>query len=228
MAVYGFFGLLGPVLARYMQQLLEHSQSNLTITAGTPQPVDAMTNFVGEVNQTALVVAVAVAAGSLAFDARRGISTFLRTRTTTMRELLVPRYVVSVTAVVTAYLVGTLAAWYETTLLVGSLPATDIALGFVCGTVYLLFAMAVTAAAASLARSVLGTVGIAVGVLLALPILGTFSALHDWLPSSLATAPVALLGPAGITDYLPASAVTGIACTGLLLFAAQRLRHREL
>ena len=145
-----------------------------------------------------------------------------------MREVLTPRYAVSVAAVVTAYLVGTLAAWYETTLLISPLPAVDVALGFLCGAGYLLFAVAVTAAAASLARSVLGTVGIAVGTLLILPVLGTFSALHDWLPGSLATAPVALLGPAALTDYLPAFAVTGMACAGLLLFAAHRLRDREL
>ena len=227
-AVYAFFGLLGPVLARYMRQLLEHTQSNLTITAAEPEPVDAITNFVGQVNQTALVVAVVVAAGSLAFDSRRGISTFLRTRTTTMRELLVPRYTVSAAAVVSAYLVGTLAAWYETSLLIGPLPATDVAYGFLCGATYLLFAVAVPAAAASLARTVLGTVGIAVGLLLVLPVLGSLSVLHDWLPSSLATAPVDLLGPVGLSDYLPAFGVTGTACAVLLLFAGHRLAHREL
>ena len=226
--VYAFFGFLGPVLARYMQQLLKHSQSNLIITARDPQPVDAMSNFIGEVNQTALVVAVVVAAGSLAFDSRRGLSTFLRTRARTMRELLLPRYTVSSAAVVTAYLAGTLAAWYETTLLIGSLPATDIVSGLVCGAAFLLFAVAVTAAAASLARTVLGTVGTAIGILLVLPVLGSLSALHRWLPSSLATAPVDLLGPARLTDYLPAFAVTGIACAALLLLAAHRLAHREL
>jgi ABC-2 type transport system permease protein len=226
--VYAFFGFLGPVLARYMRQLLEHTQSNLTITAGEPRPVDAMTNFVGEVNQTALVVAVVVAAGSLAFDSRRGVSTFLRTRTRTMRELLLPRYTISAAAVVTAYLVGTLAAWYETTLLIGSLPATDVLSGFLCGATYLMFAISVTAAAAAVARTVLGTVGIAIGILLVLPVLGSFSMLHDWLPSSLATAPVDLLGPAWLADYLPTFGVTGIAGAGLLLFTAHRLARREL
>ena len=127
-----------------------------------------------------------------------------------------------------AYLVGTLAAWYETSLLIGPLPAVDVAYGFLCGAAYLLFAVAVTAAAASLARTVLGTVGIAVGFLLVLPVLGSVSALHDWLPSSLATAPVDLLGPARLSDYVPAMGVTGLACVALLLFTGHRLAHREL
>jgi hypothetical protein len=108
------------------------------------------------------------------------------------------------------------------------LPPTDVVSGFVCGTAYLTFAIAVTAAAAAVARTVLGTVGIAIGILLVLPVLGSFSVLHDWLPSSLASAPVELLGPTGLADYLPAFGVTGVACAGLLLFAAQRLAHREL
>jgi ABC-2 type transport system permease protein len=68
-AVYLFFGLLGPVLARYMSEILRHAQSNLTITARAPEPVDGFTNFVSQVNQTGLVVVVVVSAGALAFDA---------------------------------------------------------------------------------------------------------------------------------------------------------------
>ena len=227
-AVYGFFGLLGPVLAKYMRQLLEHTQSNLVITAADPRPVDGITNFVSEVNQTGLVVTVVIAAGALAFDARPGLSTFLRTRTRNIRELLLPRFAASAAAAVLAYLVGTLAAWYETTLLLGALPASSVALGFLCAAVYLLFAVAVTAAAASLARSVLGTVGIAVAALLLLPVAGIVSAIHDWLPSSLATAPVNLLASARFTDYLPALGVAAVSSAALLAGAGRRLTHREL
>ena len=227
-AVYGFFGLLGPILARYMQQLLQHTQSNLTITAADPRPVDAMTNFVSEINQTALVVAVVVSAGALAFDSRRGVATLLRTRATSIAELVLPRFVVSAAAVITAYLVGTLAAWYETTLLLGRLPTAEVVLGFVCGAVYLVFVVAVTAAAASIARSVLATVGIAVAVLLLLPIAAIASELQRWLPSSLATAPVDLLGTADIGDYAPTLVVTVLASTALFRLATWRLKNREL
>jgi ABC-2 type transport system permease protein len=158
-----------------------------------------MRDFVSQTNQAAPVVAVVVSAGALAFDSRRGAATFLRTRATSIRELVLPRFTVSAAAVVTSYLVGTLAAWYETTLLLGPLTAAEVAVGFVCGAVYLVFAVAVTAAAASIARSMLATVGISVDVLPLLPIAGIAWKPHRWLPSSLATALVDLSTLRGAT-----------------------------
>ena len=228
MAVYLFFGLLGPVTARYMSKILEHAESNLTIIAGEPRPVDGMTNFISQANQTGLVVVIVVAAGALAFDARRGVSTFLRTRTRRMWKLVAPRFTMNTAAAIAAYTLGTLGAWYETTLLIGRLPAPTVLEGWLCGSVYLLFAVAVTTMAASVARSLLGTVGLAVGILLVLPIAGTLPAVHRWLPSSLATAPVDLLGPAELVDYIPALAVAVVATGALVAFALRRLQRREV
>ncbi|MEO8107377.1 MAG: hypothetical protein ABI720_08665 [Actinomycetes bacterium] len=227
-AVYLFFGLLGPVTARYMSKILERAESNLTIIAGEPRPVDGMTNFISQANQTGLVVVIVVAAGALAFDARRGVSTFLRTRTRQMSTLVAPRFTISATAAIAAYALGTLGAWYETTLLIGRLPALSVLEGWLCGSVYLLFAVAVTTMAASLARSLLGTVGLAVGILLALPIAGTFPEVHRWLPSSLATAPVDLLGSAELVDYIPALSVTVVTTGALVAYALRRLQDREV
>jgi ABC-2 type transport system permease protein len=99
-----------------------------------------------------------------------------------------------------------------------------------CGSAYVLFAFAVTTMAASVARSLLGTVGLAVGILLMLPIAGTFPAVHRWLPSSLAAAPVDLLGSAELVDYLPALAVAVavVASGALVAFALRRLQGREV
>jgi ABC-2 type transport system permease protein len=227
-AVYGFSGLLGPVLARYMGELVKHAKSNVTITVGPPSPVDGITNFISQANQIGLVVVVVVAAGALAFDARRGLSTFLRTRTRRMWRLVLPRFAASSAAAVAAYTLGTLAAWYETTLLIGALPVGGVALGLLCGSVYLVFAVAVTAAAASLARSVLGTVGVALGFLLLLPVAGVLPSVHSWLPSSLAGAPVDLVAAGGFAGHLRAVAVALVAAAALLGLASHRLQRREI
>jgi ABC-2 type transport system permease protein len=55
-----------------------------------------------------------------------------------------------------AYLLGTLAAWYETDLLIGSLPVPGMFAGILCGAAYLVFAVSLTALAASMARSLSG------------------------------------------------------------------------
>ena len=78
-----------------------------------PAPKDGIANYISQVGQTGLIVVVVITAGALAFDARRGLSTFLRTRTSTMWQLIAPRFTINAAAAVTAYTLGTVAAWYE-------------------------------------------------------------------------------------------------------------------
>jgi ABC-2 type transport system permease protein len=225
---YLFFGLLGPVTARYLQDIINRFQSSVQVIVAQPTPKDGIANYIGQVSQTGLIVVIVIAAGALTFDARRGLSTFLRTRATSMWQLIAPRFTVNAAAAVTAYTLGTLAAWYETSLLLGSPPTGPMLTGLLCGSAYLIFAISVTTAAASLARSTLATIGIALAALLALPLLGTIGPLHAWLPSTLVTAPIALLGNSTLSDYLPALGITAVSTLLLLTAATSRLRHRDV
>jgi hypothetical protein len=100
--------------------------------------------------------------------------------------------------------------------------------GMLCGSVFLVFAVSVTAAAAAVARSTLGAVGVALGVLLALPIIGIVRPLGHWLPSTLVTAPVQLLGTSNLGEYVPALIRAGVASDLLLAAAAWQLGRREV
>jgi len=100
--------------------------------------------------------------------------------------------------------------------------------GLLCGSAYLVFAVAVTTAAASAVRSTFGTIGVTVGALLALPLVAMIGPLHRWLPSTLVTAPVSLLGRSSLGDYVPALATTAIITALLLIAATLRLQHRDL
>jgi ABC-2 type transport system permease protein len=228
LGVYVVFGLLGPVLAKYLPDIVEHVQSDMTIVVPPPQPKDGIVNYLNQVGQTGLIVVVAIAASALAFDARRGLSTFLRSRASSVWELVKPRVVVTAVAVVLAYTLGTLAAWYETALLLGPLPVGAVLAGLLCEGLYLVFAVAVVAAAASVARKIVGIVGIALTALILLSVAGTLGVLHDWLPSTLAGAPVELLTTTELIDYLPAMAVTVGAVVALIAVAVVGLRRREV
>lgn len=226
--VYLFFGLLGPVTARYLQDIVNRVQSGVQVIITHPTPKDGIANYISQVSQTGLIVVVVIAAGALTFDAHRGLSTFLRTRAGNLWQLLVPRFTVTAAAAVAAYTAGTLAAWYETAMLLGSPPAGAMLAGLLCGSAYLIFAVSAVTAAASLARSTLGTVGITLGALLALPLLGMIGPLHAWLPSTLVTAPVALLSTSALADYVPALLIAALSTPTLLTVATLRLAQRDI
>jgi ABC-2 type transport system permease protein len=227
-SVYVAFGLLGPVMAKYMQDIVRRFQSSVTITVPDPTAKDGIANYISQVSQTGLVVVVVIAAGALTFDGRRGLAIFLRTRADSVWHLVIPRFAVAAAAAVAAYALGTLAAWYETVLLLGPLPWAAMVAGLLCGSTYLMFAVAAVAAAASFARTTLATVGIALGGLLVLPVAGLLEPIHRWLPSTLVTAPVGLLTGTHLIEFLPALAVAALGSGALVAIAGIRLRRREI
>ena len=230
-AVFLFFGLVGPFVARYASEILNRLGGELegaTIILPPPQPVDGLARFSSNAAQVGLVVAVVIAAGALALDAKPEMGIFLRTRVASVRDLLWPRYVVSAGAIAGSFLLGALAAWYESVVLIGDLPAGGVLTGIAYGVLYLLFVVAVVAAAAGRARSVLGTVLASILVLVLLPIVGIVEAVGVWLPSHLVGALTAIPGGVDATEYLQAAVVTVIASAIALWLAVRWTTAREL
>jgi ABC-2 type transport system permease protein len=226
--VYVFFGFLGPLSARYMEQILENFGGGVQIVVPEPVAADGITAYVGNAAQIGLLVSVGIAASALAFDAKPQMGIFLRTRVSHVREIITPRFVVMAAAVVGAFVLGSATALYESVVLMGALPAGGWALGTLLGSLYLVFAVAVVAAVAARANSVLVTVMVTVGVLLALPIVGIAPDIGEWLPSHLVGAIDGLVRDAGLGDYMRSIMVT-LALTAASLWAAIRWAgQREL
>ena len=100
-----------------------------------------------------------------------------------------------------------------------------------CGAVYLAFAVAVAAFAAALTRTTVASVGITLGILLALPLLADVHAISNWVPSALIGAPADLAAKPhvhGLLHFVPALGVAAVAGALALAAAVLRLRHREI
>lgn len=229
-AVYVIFGLGEPVLTKYLNNIIEHAggAQKLRISIPPPAPSDGINAYVSQVSTIGLIIVVVIAAGAFGFDSKQGLATFLRTRVRSMWQLIGPRFTVNAAAAIAAYLLGTLAAWYETNLLIGSLPVAAMAEGMLCAACYLAFAVALSAAAASVVKNTLGAVGLTVVVLLALPIAALAHPIQNWLPSALVNAPVGLIDGTNLTHYVPAIGVALVAVALLLIGTAARLGSREV
>ncbi len=227
-AVFLVFGLIEPVFTKYQSQLLGRVTQGVRISFPPPTPAAGIRSYVSQITGIGVIVVVVIAAGAFTFDAHHGMAIFLRTRVRSLWQLVLPRFAASAAAACAAYLLGMAAAWYETGLLIGAPPATGMFTGLLCAWVYLVFAVAVTAAAASVVRGTLATVGLTLAVLLLLPVAGTFHVIHDWLPSTLASAPADLLTGTHLAHFGPALGVSAAASAALLALAVARLRTREI
>ena len=228
-AVFMLFGLLEPALTRYQSQILGHVGNGVRITFPPATPAQGISSYASELSGIGLIVVVVMAAGAFSFDAHQGLATFLRTRVPSVWQLVAPRFAVWAAAAALAYLLGTLAAWFETGLLIGAPAAAGLLAGILCGAAYLAFAVAVTALAASVVRNTLATVGIALALLLLLPTAGAYHPVDAWLPTTLASAPADLASRSHqLSHYLPTFAVTVAASAAALAVAVARLRAREI
>lgn len=98
----------------------------------------------------------------------------------------------------------------------GAPDAGSILVGAGLGVVFLAFVVALTAAVAQRARSVLGTVMTSLVVLIAMPVVGLAPAISRWLPTSLANALADLPAGGTMNDYWPASGVAVVATVALV------------
>ena len=229
--VYVFFGFLGPLTARYINEILGRFGGNLegaVIQFPDPQPVDGLTQYAGNASQLGVLMAVIVAATAVTIDSIPEMGVFIRTRVARMAVVLRPRVAVSAAAIVAAFVAGALVAWYETVVLIGPLPATDVVTGIAYGSLYLMFVVALVAAIAGKTRTVLATVVAAVVALLVFPLAGVVEEIGRWLPSYLVGALAGI--PSGVppSDYLGAAAVTLGTGSVLLWLAARWAAAREV
>lgn len=225
--VYVLFGVVGPLGARYLSRLVERFGGGVQVVVPEPTALDGMGQFHSNAGQLGLLAVLAVAAAALTFDARPEWAAFLRTRTRSVRHLVVPRVVASTLAAVLGLVLGSVVAAVLTGVLIAPVPLDDLLLGTAFGAVYLAFAVAVVAAASSVARQTMSTVLLAVGVLLVLPILQVLPIIEDWVPSRLLGATTALMAGATVADLLPALVVTILLVPLLVVAAERRLGRRE-
>ncbi len=228
LGVYVFFGLLGPLTARYLPEIIYRFGGDITVVVPDPVPADGISQYVGNASQIALLVAIGVAAGATTLHALPEMSVFLRTRVPSASRLVGPRVVVSGAAVIGAWVVGAAVAWYETAVLLGGVPVGGILAGMAFGSVYLLFAVSATAAAGAVMGSALATAGLSLLVLIAMPLVGLIEPVGSLLPSHLVGALVDLARGGSATDYLPATAVSVVGSAVLVGLAIRTAGSREL
>ena len=224
-AVFGFFGILGPLTARFLPDIVERFDDS---GLGMPEmgPPDGITQYVGSAQQFGHIAIAFVAAAALAIDSNTELSVFFRTRVS-MRDLFTPRFVVNSIAGALAFTFGAAIAYVGTGVLLAWLDFGPFAIGVALQCVYLVFAVAVVGLAGSIVRKTISTAVLAIGVLILLGILTVVPPIAPWLPSDLAGALDGLIR-GGDFEYWRALAVTVVLIVVLPIIAINRLGHREV
>jgi ABC-2 type transport system permease protein len=186
-ATFVVLGFGMPVLTYFLPQLIEGSGGDIEVVVPKQTAADGIVGYASNLAQIGSLVVVVVAAASFAIDARPSLGAYYRTRAPSIGRLLLPRAVALAAATGLSLVLGTLGAWYETSILLGSVDMAALAEGMLLMALWFGFVICLTVAVAGVQRGVLGVAGVTIGILLALVFLGSFSALASWLPTRLAS-----------------------------------------
>ncbi len=230
LAAFVIVGLGDPVLTYYLPELVSGGPRDNGVHVVLPRQtaLDGITGVAGSLAELDTLVVAIVAAASLVFDARPALAAFYRTRLRQPVRLVLPRYLVMTALAVAALAAGTLAAWYETSVLLGPVPAAGLAGGFALEAVWFCFVTSLVAAFASVVRSAGAAAGSAIAVLLALALLGSVSVISSWLPTRLSASLPDLISPDSAGGIWHAVIVAAAAAVLLVVVAVRRLGRREL
>ncbi|MBP6005417.1 hypothetical protein KA531_00730 [Candidatus Saccharibacteria bacterium] len=224
------FGLLGPVMAYYLSDILSSASTNITIIVAEAQPMDGFSNYINNAFQIGLLVAIIIGASALAIDTNPSLSIFYRSRAgLNPARLILPRYGIVSLATILAFDLGILACWYQTNILLGSVEWQDILIGTLLINLYLGYSLSVLSLSTTLVKSTKASVGISLIILLSMPILGMIKQVSDWLPSSLVGSLVSIASDKSTpSDYYPASLVAIVLIPILLWTSVTLFKKRSI
>ena len=216
-AVFAIFGLLSPLFARYVREIVD-AVGGGQFEGMIPAPVvgDAVVQFTKNVGQFGVLIAILVTMGSVATEKERGTAAFLLTKPIGRGAFVAAKVVAIGALLALAMAVAGTLCWIYTTILFEPLPAA----GFAAAVALIWLSLAVFAALTFLAsvatRSALVAGGVGFGLFLVAGILSALPGIGPYMPTSLwgaadtlalGTTPDPLLGPVLVNVGFVAAAI---------------------
>ncbi len=204
-AVFAIMGLLSPVFARYVREIVE-AVGGGQFQGMIPEPTvgDAVAQFIKNTGQFGVLIAILVTMGSVAAEKERGTAAFLLAKPIGRGAFVVAKVVAIGALLAVALGVSGILCWIYTAILFEPLPVPGFAAGVALVWLSLAVFAAVTFLASVLTRSGVAAGGIGFGVFVVTGILAALPTIGPFMPTSLwgaaealalGTVPDPLVGP---------------------------------
>lgn len=187
-AVLFLFGLTSPLLAKFTPEMLAAMpglSAGLSDFIPTPSVADAITQYVKNMSQFGILLALLMSMGSVAQEKERGTAALILTRPVSRGTFILAKFGALKVTFAGSLLLAALGCWYYTFLLFEPLPWVPFLLLNGLMLVVFMVYVAMTLLCSTLARSQSGAGGLAFGGLILLAGLGAFPRLAEYLPGRL-------------------------------------------
>jgi ABC-2 type transport system permease protein len=199
-AVMILFGLISPLLAKLTPELLKSIPDmppGLAEAIPVPSLADAVGQYVKNMSQFGILLALLMSMGSVVQEKERGTAAMMLTRQVSRETFVLTKFAALALTFTVSLALAALACWYYTYLLFGALEwGPWLALNALMLVVFLVY-MAASLLCSTIARTQAAAAGLAFGALILIGGLGALPRVGDYLPGKLFGWGIALVLGAG-------------------------------
>jgi ABC-2 type transport system permease protein len=229
--VFLILGIISPVTARYMPELLKAlgtGQSGVQIIVPPPTVADVVAQYLENVAGTGIFVAILLPMGMVAREKERGTAAFVLSKPVSRTAFLAAKAVILVMLLAIGVLVAAVATYVYTAILFQPLPLGE----FIASSALVLLSLLVyglfTFLGSTLASSQLPAVGIGLAAWVALSIVGINPTAARFTPAGLLE-PASALAQGAAPGHLLLSVAANIGlCVVLFAVAWLAFRRQEI
>jgi ABC-2 type transport system permease protein len=187
-AVLGAFGLSSPLLAKFTPEMLKAIPGVPTgLLAAFPAPTvaDAITQYVKNMSQFGILLALLMAMGMIVQEKERGTAAFFLTRPVSRETFILAKFTALAVTFIISLAVAAVGCWYYTYLLFEALPwGSFLVLNGLMLVVFLVY-MALAILSSTIARTQGVAVGLAFVALMFIGLGGSLPSIGEYFPGRL-------------------------------------------
>jgi ABC-2 type transport system permease protein len=186
-AVFIIFGMISPLLARFLPEILSSVEGAEQFAGLIPEPTiaDAAVQYINNITQFGFILAIVLGMGAVAGEKEKGTAAMILSKPMPRWAFIISKFVAQSIVYLTSFIIAAISAYYYTYFLFGPPEAGPFFLMNGLLMVWLLVFVAITLLGSALGKSAGGAAGIAaVGAVLIL-ILGSIPTIGELMPGAL-------------------------------------------
>lgn len=227
--VFVFFSLIGPLSAKYMNELIEMFASDIEISFPDPTHLQSWEQFFSNITSISMIVFLILMTGTVVSEKAKGSVYLVLTKNVTRSSFILCKIIAGFTLFTAMFLISVLITWYYTWILFDSVIYEGLWISLLSIYALGMFFTIVAVLISILFKATTHAALVAFGIYALLNILTILSDINRFNPAGSATLSMRMLMGDDVTTLIITNVITSIVLTVVLIFASiQIFKKQEL